>query len=273
MRGGASPEEAWSKEFGTELPAIEKALREYVSLRTFPAVTYTFDTTTRAAGEAKAEKVGEAEASGYLGDLLGHGERTEEARAYLKKVITSDPDAARALYALGLLELRGSQIDEAVRLLERASTLRPGESAFLTAYGRALINRLRSAGLDDAQRESTFERARSVLSRSVELDPHAAYALATLGYLELVGGEPARAVDLLKRAVAVAPSDESYLMMLGDALAVQGNYNEATTVFSALLARAAVRMFASRRGTALDASRSSACWRPRARRPPLPVRL
>jgi hypothetical protein len=52
-----------------------------------------------------------------------------------------------------------------------------------------------------------------------------------------VGGEPARAVDLLKRAVAVAPSDESYLMMLGDALAVQGNYNEATTVFSALLAR------------------------------------
>ena len=76
-----------------------------------------------------------------------------------------------------------------------------------------------------------------MLSRSVELDPSAAHALATLGYLELADGEPARAVDLLKRAVASAPSDESYLMMLADALAVQGDYDEATAAFSGLLAR------------------------------------
>ena len=47
LRIGASPDEALRKEFGTELPTIEKELRQYVSNFRFPALTYTFDTTTR----------------------------------------------------------------------------------------------------------------------------------------------------------------------------------------------------------------------------------
>lgn len=236
MRSGASPGEAFSKEFGTELSVLERELRDYVSGPGFPGGKYTFGTTTRAVVEAPAEAVNNVEAWGYLGDLLARGERTEEARAYLEKVITANEDAARALYALGLLELRESRVDEALPLLERAATLRPEEAAFLTAYGRALVEDLRNAGLDDADRKSSVERARSMLSRSVDLDPTAAQALAILGYLELAEGEPSRAVDLLKRAVASAPSDESYRMMLADALARQGDYAGATASFSFLLA-------------------------------------
>ena len=236
LRGGTSPEEALRKEFGTELSTIEKELRQYVSHFRFPALTYTFETTTRAAGALRSETVSDAEAQGYLGDLMARQERTEEARAYLKKVITANADAARAHYALGLLELRESNVDEAFRLLERAATLRPDEPAFLTAYGRVLGERLGTVASDDSQRESMIERARSVLSRSVELDPSAGHALATFGYFELAEGEPARAVDLLKRAVASAPSDESYRMMLSDALAQQDDYLGATAQLSFLLA-------------------------------------
>ena len=236
MRGGVSPDEASRREFATELPTIEKELRQYVFNTRFPAAIYNFETTTRAAGEMRSERVSDAEAQGYLGDLLARGERAEEARARMEKVLAANADAARALYVLGLLELRESDIDEALPLLERAATLQPGEPAFLMAYGRGLLERLWSVASDDAQRESIFERARSTLSRAVELDPSAAHALANLGYLELADGQPARAVELLKRAVAAAPADESYRMMLGDALARQGDHQAATASFSLLLA-------------------------------------
>ena len=236
LRSGGSPEEALSKEFGTDLLTIEKELRQYVSNFRFKFVTYAFDTTTRAAVDVRSERVSDAEAQGYLGDLLARSDRTEEARAYLKKVVTANADAARAHYALGLLELRESNVEEALPLLERATTLRPEEPAFLTVYGRALAERLHTTAPDDPQRESMVERARSVLSRSVERDATAAHALAHFGYFELAEGEPARAVDLLQRAVASAPSDETYRMMLADALRQQGDYLEATAQLSFLLA-------------------------------------
>jgi Flp pilus assembly protein TadD len=236
LRSGVSPHEAFSKEFGTDLAALDRELREYVSQLAFPAVLFTFDSTTRAAIEARPEAVSDGEAWGYLGDLLARGGRPEEARVQLKKALAANADAARALYALGLLELRESGTDEALPLLERAATLSPEEAMFLTAYGRALAERLRTLGSDDPQRESTLARARSALSRSVDVKPTAADALATLGYLELTEGEPVRAVDLLKRAVASAPSNESYRMMLADASARQGDYEGATALLSFLLA-------------------------------------
>jgi Flp pilus assembly protein TadD len=237
VRGGASSDEALKKEFGTDLSAIEKELRQYVANYTFPARMGTFETTARAVVGARAEMLSEGEAQGYLGDLLARSERTDDARAYLKKVITASPDAARALFALGFLELRASNLDEALPLLERAATLKPDEPAFLMAYGHGLVERLRGAASDDPQRESTSERARSVLSKAVELDSTVAHTLATLGYLELANGESQRAVDLFKRAVASAPSQESYRMALAEALARQGDYEEATNYFGVLLAQ------------------------------------
>ena len=237
MRTGTSFDEALRKEFGTDLSPIEKELRQYVANFTFPAVKGTFETTARAVVEARAEMLSEGEAQGYLGDLLARSDRTDDARAYLKGVITSSPDSARALFALGFLELRASRLDEALPLLERAATLKPDEPAFMTAYGYGLVERIRGSASDDPQRQSTFERARSVLSKAVELDPTVAHTLASLGYLELASGEPARAVDLLKRAAAAAPAEESYRIALAEALARQGDYEEATRYLGLLLAR------------------------------------
>ena len=75
-----------------------------------------------------------------------------------------------------------------------------------------------------------------MLSKAVELDPTVAHTLASLGYLELASGEPARAVDLLKRAAAAAPAEESYRMALAEALGRQGDYEEATRYLGLLLA-------------------------------------
>ena len=237
MNAGISPDAAMKSEFATDLPAIEKELRNYLSRLSFPAINYTYDTSARATVDAQAEKLNDAEAEGYLGNLMGRGsERADEARARLTKVVAANPDAARALYALGLLELRASRSEEALPLLERAATLRPGEADFVTAYGFGLVERLKEAS-DDAERRSLLERARTTLSRSMELRPASGYTLATAGYLEQLAGNGAGAVDLLKRAVAAAPSEESYRILLAEELARQGHYEEATGHLGFLVAR------------------------------------
>ena len=71
----------------------------------------------------------------------------------------------------------------------------------------------------------------------MELRPASGYTLATAGYLEQLAGNGAGAVDLLKRAVAAAPSEESYRIILAEELARQGHYEEATGHLGFLVAR------------------------------------
>jgi tetratricopeptide (TPR) repeat protein len=237
MNAGASPDAAMKSEFASDLPTIEKELREYLLRLSFPALIYTFETTARATVDARAEKLDEAEAEGYLGDLMARGrERADDARARLTKAIASNPGAARALYALGLLELRQSRPEEALPLLERAATLQPGDAAFVTAYGFGLVERMNAAN-DDQERRLLLERARATLSRAMELRPPAGYTLATAGYLEQVAGNGARAVDLLTRAVAAAPAEESYRIRLAEEMARQGDYQGATSHLGLLVGR------------------------------------
>ena len=237
MNAGASQDAALKSAFSADLPAIEKELRDYLLRLAFPAVVYDFETTARATVDAPVEKLNDIEAEGYLGDLMARDrDRIDEARARLTKVIASNPDAARAHYALGLLELRDSRVDEALPLLERAATLQPGEGTFVTAYAFGLVEHLQGAS-DDAERRSILERARATLSRSMELRPPAAYTLVTAAYLEQLAGEGARAVDLLTRAVASAPSEESYRIRLAEELARLGDYEGATGHLGLLVGR------------------------------------
>jgi hypothetical protein len=71
----------------------------------------------------------------------------------------------------------------------------------------------------------------------MELRPPSGYTLVTAGYLEQLAGNDAGAVDLLKRAVAAAPSEESYRIILAEQLARQGHYEEATGHLGFLVAR------------------------------------
>ena len=224
LRGGATPEEAFRKAFEGDVATLEQELRQYVSRYAFLAATFGFDSSLRAVVSARNEDVSVEEAQAYLGDFLARSGRTDDARAHLTKIINAKPDVGRASLALGLVELRESRVDEALPLLERAAALMPDEAAPNAAYGHALVERLSTSAPGADERAAIIEKARTALNRSVERDPTSAYAHAMLGYVELVSGEePLRAVEVLKRAVALAPSEESHRLMLAEALARQGD--------------------------------------------------
>ena len=238
LRGGATSDEAFRKAFEGDVATLEQELRQYVSRYAFLAATFAFDASMRAVVSAQNENLSDEEAQAYLGDFLARSGRTDDARAQLTKIINAKPEVGRASLALGLMELRESRVDEALPLLERAAALMPDDAASNAAYGHALVERLSNSAPAADERAGMIERARTVLTRSVQLDPTSAYAHAMLGYVELVSGvQPLRAVEVLRRAVALAPSEEPHRLMLAEALARNGDYDAATHDLGLLLAR------------------------------------
>jgi cytochrome c-type biogenesis protein CcmH/NrfG len=176
----------------------------------------------------------DAEAAGYLGDLMAR-QRPNEGRDFLKNTLQTTPDAARALTALGLLELRERNNAAAFPLLEKAATLAPGDALIQSAYGRALTMRADQGATDE---DLLYAKARTVLSRALEIEPDNVSTIVTLAEVEMASmANPARAVALMERVVKTSPGREEYRLMLAQALAVNGEYQRASQSLSALASR------------------------------------
>jgi hypothetical protein len=177
----------------------------------------------------------EDDAAGYLGDLLARIDRADDARALLTKTIDANGEAARARASLGLLELRAGDNDAAFPLLERAAALAPGIASIQGAYGRALALR---ASRGQADEDAIRARARTVLSRAMELEPGNISTVVTLAEIEMGDAtNPPRAVALMERAAKAAPGREEYRLMLGEALAMDGDFAEASRMLGLLVER------------------------------------
>lgn len=235
IKAGTPPADAFKTAFGADTKALDLELRQYVRGSTFNALKMEFTDRLARAFTSTPENLSEGEAAGYRGDLLARVKRVDDAREYLRKTVNTDPAAARAMAALGLLELRGGNEAVALPLLERASTLAP-DAMTLAAYGRVLA-RLADRGRGDE--DALYEKARVVLTRALELQPTLTAAMVSLAEVEMGRGvDTARAVTLMQSAIASAPGREEYRLMLAQAYAVNRDYQSATTLLSVLMTRA-----------------------------------
>ena len=177
----------------------------------------------------------DADAAGYLADLLARLERPDDARAFIARALEATLDNARVMTALGLFELRARNNAAAFPLLEKAATLSPGDAAIQSAYGRALTLRADQGATDG---DLLYAKARTVLSRALEIEPDNVSTMVTLAEVEMASGaNPARAVVLMERAVAISPGRDEYRLLLAQALAVNGDYRRASEYLGVLIAR------------------------------------
>ncbi|HUR32358.1 MAG TPA: tetratricopeptide repeat protein [Vicinamibacterales bacterium] len=231
-----SPADAFRDAFGADIAALDRELQRYVRAFAFNAMKFQFDERTAANGTSPARAMADADAAGYLGDLMARLNRTDDARTYLKTVVAASPDAARPWAALGLLELRAGNDETALPLLQKAAALAPGEASIQAAYGRALTRRADRGTADD---EALYATARTVLARALELEPGNVSTAVTLAEVEMgSGANPSRAVALIERAIKSAPAREEYKLLLAQALAVNGDYQGAARLLTVLTTRA-----------------------------------
>ena len=235
---GGAPADAFADAFG-DPRQLDKELRDYLAQYAIASIKVVFDQKVVAAALPPAELVSDAEMNGYLGDLLASIRRDDAARELLTRTLASAPDTPRALMALGTMEMRASNDAAAFPLLERAAALAPSSSSIQAAYGRALTRRADKGGADE---EAVYRKARTVLARALELDPANPSTIITLAEVEMgLADAPEHAVLLVRRAMEAAPGREEYRLMLGQALAMSGDFRRARTELASLAARA-VRM-------------------------------
>jgi tetratricopeptide (TPR) repeat protein len=234
LRSGLDQERAFSESFGDDIAALDRELFDYVRQFAFPALRMQFS--ERVVGEAdRATTIDDLEGDIHVADLQARIGRDKEARTRLQAIVQKKPDAAMAWTVLGLIDFRERRFTEALPQLERAAERGPQNAFVQTAFGRALVTLINEQ--TGAEEQATLRKARTTLSRAVELDPVSGYAAGMLGYVELAIGEDlARAVSMLERAVKLAPSRDQYRLFLAQALMRRGDFQGATNQLGSVLA-------------------------------------
>lgn len=226
---GVPLEQAFAEAFQTDFPHMEKELRQYVEGHSFTGQVATFSQKLTFDSEMQAAPLTDAEAEAYLGDLLLHINRPDDAVARLEHAVSLDPQLAFAHASLGMARLRQKRFDEAKEQLRAA--VAAGAQNYLAHYYYAYA--LSRAGMDDTGRvrgydPETLRAMRDSLEKAIKLRPDFPESYHLLAFVDLVTGENLdEAVRLLARARALAPGNEQYAFILAQIYLRQERYDDA----------------------------------------------
>jgi arylsulfatase A-like enzyme/Flp pilus assembly protein TadD len=141
--------------------------------------------------------------------------RTQDARAYLQKLLEVEHDYPIALRQLGQLEMDSGNYAKAAQSLRRLSEVRPGDAAAAFDYARAL-------NLD-----GNLPGARAALRKSLKLNPSQPDARLLLGQVDLSSNEYKSAEDEFESALLLKPGSEEGQIGLAKALLGQKKFADA----------------------------------------------
>ena len=208
--------------FGMTLETIEKELRAYVSRGELPTLRLASGDDPQAYSSYTAmqrQSLSEGEANYYLGDLLLHIGRGEDAERYFKQAIALEPNLTAAYAALGQLSVRQNHYAEAKKYLERAIT---SPQNYLVHYQYAWLLS-REAFFNGGRPNATPETAaviREQLARVIKAASDFAPAYYLFGVVDLVRNERLdEALEMAQKAHRLTPAKASYTLLLAEVYA------------------------------------------------------
>ncbi|HEY2963537.1 MAG TPA: tetratricopeptide repeat protein [Pyrinomonadaceae bacterium] len=209
---------ALENSFGMTLDLLEKELRAYVRRAELPTLRIASGDDPQVYASYTAmqrQSLTEGEANFYLGDLLLHIGRDEDAERYFKQAIALEPGLTRAYAALGQISVRHKQYPEAKKYLERAATT---QQSYLVHYQYAWV--LSREGLSPTGRISEYSPAnaavmREQLWRAIKLKPDFAPAYYLLALVDFVTDQRLdETLELAQKARSLQPGKASYTLLL-----------------------------------------------------------
>lgn len=214
---GDAPAKALEDSFGMTVADAENELKAYVRRGEFSALRIaSADPEAYASYTAmQRSSLTDGEANYYLGDLLFHTNREDDAERYFKQAIALDPNFLPSYASLGLINVYRRKYPEAKRYLERAVT---SSQNHLIHYLYAYV--LSREGVTPNGRITDYSRERAALMRehllkSIKLSPEYAPAYYLLAVVDLVTNERLdEALEMAQKAHRLAPSKASYSLLL-----------------------------------------------------------
>lgn len=223
------PEKAFQDAFQISPVQMDKELSSYVGKRTFRYNIFTLKEKMVFDAQMVATPLSEAESNAYLGDLLYHTHRFDDAEPYLLTALRTEPESGIANIALGLVRMKQRKLPEARELLEKA--LAGDAKNHAAYYWYAYI--LSREGTDEFGfvREFSSDSAakmRTALRKAITLNPSFTESYELLAYVNLVTGEQLDdAIALLKTALKYQPGNQRYALRIAEILVRQDKFADA----------------------------------------------
>ncbi len=207
---------AFTQAFETDYARMEKELRNYIQRDTFRMNLATFAQKLEFDSELKVSPLSEAEGLTYLGDLLSHIQRPDDAKTKLEQALKLDPTLPMAHWSLAMVFMEQKNFARAKQHLIKAAE--GNSSDYLPHYFHAYL--LSREGMDDEQRVTAYPEEsaaimRAELRKAIELKPDFSESYHLLAFVELVTEHKLdEAVQLINKAIALSPGNEEYLFVL-----------------------------------------------------------
>lgn len=234
IEAGVQPSAAFEQAFGLPVASLDPLLARYardnvrhrrISLGQAPPMAPT-SVRNVAADTIAAE----------MGVLLRLREETDEAKRYWEAAIALNPNNCIALAGIGDYHKIAGRFDEAAPYFEKAIAVEPENALAELDYAEFLLDRARAAHDPDAV-HSDLAAARQHLERSYDLDPDNPETLAMNGVSYMFVGEPLhKAIESLRVAHEMVPSQPAIKLLLAEAYAESGEFDSATKLLLSLVA-------------------------------------
>ncbi|HTV92177.1 MAG TPA: winged helix-turn-helix domain-containing protein [Verrucomicrobiae bacterium] len=142
------------------------------------------------------------------------------ARSYAQLALTLDPNSSEAHAALGLIDMDGKNLNDAIGELQRAIALDPANGPAHEWYGVALI------------RQSNLRAAFAQLQVAGELDPLSVSTSAWLGNAAYLDRHFNEAIAYSRQALDLSPQRTDVLPTIGEAYEAEGNFSRAIDAYN-----------------------------------------
>ena len=230
------PEKAFQQAFQITYADMEKALRKYVEQSSYKYTMVTFKNKLTFDADMQTVPLDEAGSNAYLGDLLYHVNRTDDAEPYLAAALKILPTMSMANTALGMVKLRQRKYDEAKDYLEKA--IAEDQKNHMAYYDYAYL--LSREGRDEFGYVKSFPpdsaaKMREALRKAIAIKPDFTESYELLAFVNLVNDEQLdESVALLKKALQYQPGNQRYAMRIAEILLHQSKFADASAIASKL---------------------------------------
>ena len=223
--------------FGMTVPQLESELRKYVGLSRFNYVEYTFKTKLAFDADMIAAPLTEDTSNSYLGDLLFHIHRVNDAEPYLNTALKLNPDSSMANTTMGMVKVRQRKWNEARTFLEKAIAADSQNHSALYQYAYLLSREgMDEFGYVQKFSELTAAKMRDALGKAIALKPSFTESYELLAFVNLVNNEKLEdSVNLMKQALKYQPGSQRYLIRLAELLFRLNKLDEASAMAEKLV--------------------------------------
>lgn len=236
LLNGKTGEKAFQDVFKMSYAQLEKEIKRYLGQNTFQYTIFTFREKIAADVDLTAVPLSEADVNAYLGDLLYHTRRYDEAEKYLLQALALDPDSSMANTALGMVKMRQEKMDESAKYLEKAISV--NSRNHIAYYQLAfLLSREGTGGSGFAAgfRPETAAKIRNLAQKAIEIEPRYAESYELLAFISLVSNEGLdEAAAAMRKALSYQPGNQRYLIRIAEIYLRQKKFDDALTLATKL---------------------------------------